>query len=65
MDTNREIITRYTDQPDRMPADLRATIESVWGGKPEQLYAIADLDASMRIAEIWVALGPEHVAIAR
>jgi ATP-binding cassette subfamily B protein len=64
-DSNRTIIERYTDQPQRLPYDLRARIERSWGGLPVQLYAMADLDASLRLARTWVALGPRHVAVAR
>ncbi len=60
---NRQIVERYTDQPSRLPADLRALIERQWHGEPVQLYALADLDAAMRLAHTWVALGPTHVAI--
>ena len=35
-----QIIERYTDQPARMPAEARATIEGAWGGRPVQLYAL-------------------------
>jgi ATP-binding cassette subfamily B protein len=62
---DQEIVSRYTDQPGRLPADLRAEIEASWGNQPVQLYALADLDASMRLADHWVALGPDHVAVAR
>jgi ATP-binding cassette subfamily B protein len=61
---NRQIVERYTDQPSRLPADLRALIEQQWRGEPVQLYALADLDAAMRLAHTWVALGPTHIAIA-
>ncbi len=61
---DREIIERYTDQPARMPAELRRRIESLWGDRPIELYALADLDAGFRLTETWVALGPEHVAFA-
>ncbi|NIA14306.1 MAG: ATP-binding cassette domain-containing protein [Nitrospiraceae bacterium] len=57
-------ITRYTDQPTRMPQILRQRIEALWGGLPVQLYAVADLDVSLRLTCTWVALGPEHVAVA-
>jgi ATP-binding cassette subfamily B protein len=30
-----------------------------------QLYALADLDHTLRLAESWVALGPRHIAVAR
>lgn len=62
---DRRIIERYTDQPARMPSDVRAAIEGAWGGRPVQLYALIDLDAGMKLAESWLALGPEHVAVAR
>jgi ATP-binding cassette subfamily B protein len=61
---NRQIVERYTDQPSRLPVDLRALIERQWRGEPVQLYALADLDAAMRLAHTWVALGPTQVAIA-
>jgi ATP-binding cassette subfamily B protein len=44
---------------------LRSRIEREWGGKPVQLYALADLDHALRLGEWWFALGPEHVALAR
>src|SRR6266513_2999790 len=59
------IIARYTGQPVRLPADLRRQIEAAWHGAPVQLYALADLDQSLRLTEIWIALGPQHVATAR
>ena len=63
--TNEAIITRYTDQPTRLPAELRRAIEERWDGAPVQLYALADLDQSLSLAETWVALGPNHLATAR
>ncbi len=65
VECDREIIDRYTDQPHRLPARLRAGIEEDFQGQPVQLYAMADLDASLRFAATWVALGPERVALAR
>ena len=62
---DQRIINRYTDQPDRMPADVRKNIESAWGGRPVQLYALADLDAGMRFAEAWLALGASELAVVR
>lgn len=60
-----EIVERYTDQPSRLPDDVRSAIEELWGGQAVQLYALADLDASMNLARDWVAIGREHVAVAR
>jgi ATP-binding cassette subfamily B protein len=62
---NQEIISRYIRQPARLPAELRARIEREWGGRPVQLYALADLDHSLRLSEAWLALGPQHIALAR
>lgn len=58
------IIERYTDQPARMPNDLRRRIEDSWNGAPVQLYAMADLDESMSLTERWFAIGPSHAATA-
>ena len=58
------IIERYTDQPTRMPIELRRTIEARWSGEPVQLYAMADLDESMSLTERWFAIGPLHAAVA-
>ncbi len=58
------IIARYTAQPTRLPAELRRQIEHAWHGAPVQLYALADLDQGLRLAEAWLALGPRHVAVA-
>jgi ATP-binding cassette subfamily B protein len=62
---NQEIIRRYTDQPVRLPSELRRRIEMEWDGEPVLLYALADLDAGMRLAESWLTLGPTRVAVAR
>ena len=59
------IIARYTAQPARLHPELRRQIESAWQGAPVQLYALADLDQSLRLTETWVALGPHHLAVAR
>src|SRR5687768_3287560 len=62
---NREIIGRYIGQPGQLPAELRARIEREWGDEPVQLYALADLDAGLRLADSWMALGPRRIALAR
>ena len=62
---DREIIDRYTEQPSRLPAELRADIERSTAGRPVQLYALVDLDPSLNLTESWLALGPEQLVIAR
>ena len=61
---NQEIIARYIGQPASLPGDLRAALEHAWG-QPIQLYALADLDASLKLGESWLALGASQVALAR
>src|SRR5256884_5172820 len=60
-----QIIARYTAQSPRLPLELRREIERAWQGAPVQLYALADLDQSLRLTEAWVVLGPRHVALGR
>jgi ATP-binding cassette subfamily B protein len=65
LETNRDIIARYTGQPAHLPAELRRRIEQAMDGDPVQLYALVDLDHALRLTEAWLALGPRHVALAR
>jgi hypothetical protein len=53
---NQEIIARYTNQPSRLPAELRARIEREWHGEPVQLYALADIDHEFQLSQAWLAL---------
>jgi ATP-binding cassette subfamily B protein len=62
--TDRAVLERYTDQPAALPRMLRRSIEKRFLGRPVQLYALADLDASLRLGETWLALGPRDVAVA-
>ncbi len=62
---NRQIINRYTGQPDTLPPEIRREIESAWGNGPVQLYALADLDPALRLRTDWVALGPDQLALRR
>jgi len=61
---DRAILERYTDQPAALPRALRASIERRFLGRPVQLYALADLDASLRLSETWIALGARELAVA-
>ena len=51
------------DQPSEMPKSVRAQIESAWNKQPVQLYAMVDLDSKFQIAQSWLALGPDHLAV--
>jgi ATP-binding cassette subfamily B protein len=62
---NQEIIARYIGQPATLPPELRAALERAWDGQPVQLYALADLDHRLTLGESWIALGVDHVAVAR
>ena len=62
---NQAIISRYIGQPASLPAELRAALERAWSGQPVQLYALADLDHTLKLGESWLALGADHVALAR
>src|SRR2546429_7826450 len=57
------IIARYTAQPTRLPQELRREIEHAWQGAAVQLYALADLDQSLRLTETWLGLGPRAIAV--
>jgi len=61
---DQQIVSRYTGQPSRLPAELRRRIESAWGG-PVLLYALADLGPDLSLTEIWCALGATRMAVAR
>ncbi len=60
-----DLIRRYTDQPCTLPPEIRNRVEDDWGGSPVQLYAMVDLDESLRLATTWVALGPDQIAVIR
>jgi ATP-binding cassette subfamily B protein len=59
-----DLIDRYTKQPAMLPVALRSQIERKIDGQPVQLYALADLDHSMQLSEIWVVLSPDYLVLA-
>jgi ATP-binding cassette subfamily B protein len=62
---NQEIINRYIGQPACLPTELRSTLEGEWGDEAIQLYALADLDDSLRLGESWLVLGARRIAVVR
>ena len=61
----RDMIGRYTDQPATLPQPLRTAIEQAWNGALIQIYALADLDETLQLTEVWIAVGEHHFAVAR
>lgn len=67
VDSYRDILERYTDQPAQLPQAIRACVEAQNGGGANavvQLYALADIDASMQLSESWLCLGRDYIASA-
>ncbi|MBI2403190.1 MAG: hypothetical protein HYV20_10745, partial [Gemmatimonadetes bacterium] len=62
---DQQIIMRYTGQPSRLPAELRQEVERLWRGDAVLLYALADLDHALCLADAWLLLGPRQVAVAK
>jgi ATP-binding cassette subfamily B protein len=64
-DLDQQIVARYANQAPRLPTAVRRRIEGEPGAAPVLLYAMADLDHTLRLAETWVVLGPRDVVLAR
>src|SRR3954453_22560353 len=57
-----ELVSKYTDQPSRLPGAARLELESA-AGHPIIAYALTDLDALLRLSERWLVLTSEHVIL--
>ncbi|MDP0500337.1 MAG: ABC transporter ATP-binding protein [Verrucomicrobiota bacterium JB022] len=57
------MLRAYTDQPEAMPAELKARIEEGWGGEPVMLYGLLDLDEHLHQTERWVAMSEHQLAV--
>lgn len=75
---NLEIIKRYVDQPAILPEAIRTIVEQLWNKtrldnqttnklpyQAVQLYALTDLTPQLKLAQIWILLGPAYLAIAK
>ena len=62
-DSASQIFDRYLDQPLTLPVTLRRRVEHASQGEIIQLYALADLDASLRLCQIWVTLTANYLAV--
>ncbi|MBV8212384.1 MAG: ABC transporter ATP-binding protein [Verrucomicrobia bacterium] len=65
LDPTSQLFDRYLDQPQTIPRDLRARLENACASESVQLYGLADLDSSLRLCQIWVALTANYFGIAR
>ncbi|NOZ54849.1 MAG: ABC transporter ATP-binding protein [Gammaproteobacteria bacterium] len=61
---NVEVVERYTNQPAAIPGHIRKCIEQKCNNQLIQLYALVDLNASMKLSPSWVAVTEDYVAIA-
>ncbi|MBN2210151.1 MAG: ABC transporter ATP-binding protein [Sedimentisphaerales bacterium] len=60
---DRELLQRYTDQPSRLPDELRDRIEAAWRNGPVRYYSLADLDEKLNLSQTWVVLGDKNLAV--
>jgi ATP-binding cassette, subfamily B, bacterial len=60
-----QIFDRYLDQPSTLPVEVRRRVELACQNEIIQVYALADLDASLRLCQIWVTLTANHLAVIR
>jgi hypothetical protein len=60
-----QIFDRYLDQPATLPTEVRRRVEHACEGEIVQLYALADLDASLRLCHIWVTLTANYLGVTR
>jgi len=60
-----QIFDRYLDQPPTLPTAVRRRVEQACQGEIIQLYALADLDASLRLCQIWVTLTANYLGVIR
>jgi len=58
-----ELLKRYTDQPARLPDDVRRLVALATGETQVDAYALIDLDAELRLCERWLVLTPGWVAL--
>ncbi len=62
---NARLIDSYASQPGVLPPEIRARLRRLWGDHEILLYALADLDESMRLSETWVVLGEQELVLLR
>jgi ATP-binding cassette, subfamily B, bacterial len=55
-----ELIERYTDQPARLPAELRALLTDATAELPTR-YALVDLNERLQLGQSWLALTRNYV----
>src|SRR5262245_31787635 len=63
IDDDVELVQRYTDQPARLPDEVRSLVALTTRQTPIDAYALIDLDADLRLCERWLVLTPEWVVL--
>src|SRR5262245_37538594 len=51
-------------QPDDLPDSLRVELARRWPGEQVRLFALGDIDARRRFADLWLVLTDRHVVLA-
>ena len=65
LDPTSQLFDRYLDQPQTIPRDVRGRLEHACAEESVQLYGLVDLDSSLRLCQIWVAVTTNYFCIAR
>jgi ATP-binding cassette, subfamily B, bacterial len=65
LDPTSQLFDRYLDQPQTIPRDVRRRLESACAGEAVQIYGLADLDASLRLCQVWIALTTNYLGFVR
>jgi ATP-binding cassette subfamily B protein len=62
---NFDLIERYTDQPARLPGELRRELLGLTRSAPEIAYAFIDLNDELQLDERWLVLTGGELALCR
>jgi hypothetical protein len=63
IENNVELLHRYTDQPARLPDDVRRLVALATGQTQIDAYALIDLDGDLSLCQRWLVLTPDGVVL--
>jgi ATP-binding cassette subfamily B protein len=63
IDNDVELLHRYTDQPARLPDDVRRLVALATGQTQIDAYALIDLDGDLNLCQRWLVLTPDGVVL--